>query len=79
MWDHNIFSFIIVGSTVMVIKNKNDDWFEEIIEEASEIAREFQTKKLHLKSMGINVDGKERSEIENLYRLYESTVLYNGC
>jgi hypothetical protein len=63
----------------MVKTEKKDDWFEEIIEEASKIAREFQGKKLHLKSMGIDVDNKERSEIENLYRLYETTVLYNGC
>ena len=63
----------------MVTRNKEDDWFEEIIDEASEMVREFQKKKLHLKSMGINVDNKENSEIENLYRLYECTVLYNGC
>ena len=41
--------------------------------------REFERKKLHLKSMGIDVDNKKDSEIENLYRLYESTVLYLGC
>ena len=79
MWNCSLNSFTIVGSTVMVKTEKKDDWFEEIIEEASEIAREFQGKKLHLKSMGIDVDNKERSEIENLYRLYETTVLYNGC
>ena len=26
-----------------------------------------------------DVKDKERSEIENLYRLYETTVLYQGC
>tara|TARA_R110002020_G_scaffold315336_1_gene530485 strand:- start:330 stop:518 length:189 start_codon:yes stop_codon:yes gene_type:complete len=62
-----------------MVKENFDDWFEEIIEEASEIAREFQKKKLHLKSMGIDVNNKEKSEIENLYRLYETTVLYTGC
>ena len=62
-----------------MVKENFDDWFEEIIEEASEIAREFQKKKLHLKSMGIDVNNKEKSEIENLYSLYETTVLYTGC
>ena len=62
-----------------MVKESVDDWFEEVIKEAGEIAREFQRKKLHLKSMGINVADKKRSEIENLYRLYETTVLYNGC
>lgn len=62
-----------------MVKENNKDWFDEVIEEASEIAREFQRKKLHLKSMGIDVKDKERSEIENLYRLYETTVLYQGC
>ena len=62
-----------------MVKESFDNWFEEVIKEASEIAREFQKKKLHLKSMGIDVVDKERSEIENLYRLYEATVLYNGC
>ena len=40
---------------------------------------EFEKKKLHLKSMGIDVIGKEREEIENLYLLYENTVLSLGC
>lgn len=62
-----------------MVKVNNKDWFDEVIEEAGEIAREFQRKKLHLKSMGIDVKDKERSEIENLYRLYETTVLYQGC
>ncbi len=62
-----------------MVNEKTQDWFEEVIKEAGEIAREFQRKKLHLKSMGINVESKEKSEIENLYRLYETTVLYNGC
>jgi len=62
-----------------MVNEKTQDWFEEVVKEAGEIAREFQRKKLHLKSMGINVESKEKSEIENLYRLYECTVLYNGC
>ena len=54
-------------------------YLESLIEMACEIIREFERKKLHLKSMGIDVDNKKDSEIENLYRLYESTVLYLGC
>ena len=52
---------------------------EELIKEASEEGIEFEKKKLHLKSMGIDVIGKEREEIENLYLLYENTVLSLGC
>ena len=58
-------------STFVASKGKNFLGGEKI--------REFERKKLHLKSMGIDVENKKDSEIENLYRLYESTVLYLGC
>ena len=60
-----------------MVENKN--WLEELIKEASEEGIEFEKKKLHLKSMGIDVIGKESEEIENLYLLYENTVLSLGC
>lgn len=53
--------------------------FELLMEEAGKLAREFNRKKLRLKSMGVKVDSKSDLEIEVLYCLYETTSLHMGC
>lgn len=53
--------------------------FELLMEEAGKLAREFNDMKLELKLLGFDVNSKSDEEIERLYRVYEATVLYQGC
>ena len=57
----------------------NDKEFELLLEEAGKIARDFNDKKFKLKLIGIDVDTKTDEEVELMYQVYESTVLYQGC
>ncbi|MAG53035.1 MAG: hypothetical protein CMH62_03685 [Nanoarchaeota archaeon] len=58
--------------------NYGEDKFEELISKASEKAKKLNFKKLVLKSLRIEVEDKEPSEIESLYVLYVMS-LYNDC
>ena len=53
--------------------------FELLMEEAGKLAREFNDMKLELNLLGFDVNSKSDEEIERLYRVYEATVLYQGC
>ena len=58
----------------------NDDKeFELLLNEAGQMAREFNDKKFKLKLMGVKVDEKTDTEIEMFYQIYEPTVLNMGC
>ena len=58
----------------------NDDKeFEILMEEVGQKVREFNDMKLELKLLGFDVNSKSDEEIERLYRVYEATVLYQGC
>ena len=58
----------------------NDDKeFEILMEEVGQKVREFNDIKLELKLLGFDVNSKSDEEIERLYRVYEATVLYQGC
>ena len=60
-----------------MVEDKNDE-FEELISKAIVKARDFNFKKLVLKSLRMDVENKNIKEIENLYLLYVMS-LYNDC
>ena len=63
----------------MVIKEENkDNDFEELVSKSSIKAMELNFKKLVLKSLRVDIEGKDPGEIESLYYLYKMT-LYNDC
>lgn len=79
MWNYSFNSCIVTGSKIMVIKEENkDNDFEELVSKASIKARELNFKKLVLKSLRVDIEGKDPGEIESLYYLYKMT-LYNDC
>ena len=69
-------NYTFIGSSIMV--NYEQDEFEELISKASEKANELNFKKLVLKSLRIDIEDKDPSEIESLYMLYVMS-LYNDC
>ena len=56
-----------------------EDKFEELLEKASWKSNELNFKKLVLKSLRMDLKGKDNKEIENLYDLYMTTVHYSDC
>ena len=76
MWHYSFDNYTFFGSTIMV--NYEEDEFEKLISKASEKASELNFKKLVLKSLRVDIEGKNSLEIENLYMLYVMS-LYNDC
>ena len=56
-----------------------EEKFEELLEKASRKANELNFKKLVLKSLRMELKGKDNKEIERLYDLYMTTVHYSDC
>jgi len=56
-----------------------EEKFEELLKKASIKANELNFKKLVLKSLRMELKGKDNKEIERLYDLYMTTVHYSDC
>ena len=56
-----------------------EDKFEELLAKASRKANDLNFKKLVLKSLRMELKGKDDNEIEHLYDLYMTTVNYSDC
>ena len=61
-----------------MVEINDDDEFEELMRKASSKARDFNFKKLVLKSLRVDIENKDFKEIENIYYLYVMS-LYNDC
>ena len=61
-----------------MVEINNDDEFEELISKSSAKARDFNFKKLVLKSLRVDIENKNLKEIESMYYLYVMS-LYNDC
>jgi len=61
-----------------MVEINDDDEFEELMRKASAKARDFNFKKLVLKSLRVDIENKNLKEIESMYYLYVMS-LYNDC
>ena len=77
MWNNPFNNFTYIGCSIMV--KVKEDKFEELLVKASQKANELNFKKLVLKSLRMEVEDKEETEIESLYDLYMTTVHYSDC
>ena len=55
-----------------MVEINDDDEFEELMRKASAKARDFNFKKLVLKSLRVDIENKNLKEIESMYYLFNT-------